>query len=160
MTIPTDLKLYLDLAALAAVAILVGLFVHQQRDIGRKEILDADAKLAASTLQHNADVQAVAAANQAVSAAAYRALVAGPVSNPISVRVCKPAAPAGNTGGADGGAGSSTHDATGLPSGVGQEAPGEDIGPFTDKLLDDATNQVKALQQYIRDCQTEGVCLR
>lgn len=158
MTIPTNIKLYLDLAAAAILALAVGWFVHHERTIGRQEIQNADAKLVAATARINSDAEALAAARQQTSVAAYKSALGAPVDHPLSVRVCNRPSAGSSPAANDGTPGSVDNGGAGLSSGVGQKGPGADIGPVTEQLLNDASAQVKALQDYIRSCQQEGVC--
>lgn len=156
---PTNIKLYLDLAAGLIVAVFIGWFVHHERETGRQEIKDADAKVVAAQVQHNADVEALGKLHAAPALEAYQSALSSPVDRPISVRMCIPAIASGaGTTDNGGGPGPGANEGRGLPGGVGSESAGIDIGPITDQLLAQATAKVRALQAYIRSCQEEGVC--
>jgi hypothetical protein len=148
--------------AAAAVALVIGfsVYTHKQREIGRQEIIAKDAEIVRAKEIKNAEVEARAAAIVEIRLAEYKASIALPVANPHVVRVCPPAARRSDSRQADAGAATRDHGAGGLPAALdpGAEAPGTDIGPFTETLLRDATARVAVLQEYIRTCQREGFC--
>lgn len=149
-----SLKTYIDIAAGVVVLLFLAWIFHE----GEKRIEAADAKAAAAQVIHNEEVQNQAALAIAAAEARFRvAYAAAPVA-PVHVRVCVPSHPGpvpsvGASASKGGGSGSDA--GASVPAAVGSE--GDDIGPFTDHLLDQADAQIVALQEIIRSYQQETV---
>lgn len=138
-----SIKTYIDIAAGVIVLLFLAWVFHE----GEKRIEAADARAVAAQVIHNEEVQRQAAlAIDAVEARYRTAFVAAPVA-PVHVRVCNPARPVALPSGAA--APSGPDAAADIPSPVGQES-GDDIGPDTDHLFDQADAQIEGLQAVIR----------
>lgn len=144
-----SLKTYIDIAA----GVVVLLFLAWIFREGEKRIEAADAKAVAAQVIHNDEVQRQAAIAIDAAEARYKvAFNAAPIA-PVHVRVCVPARPSPVPGTAASPGGSDA--VADVPKAVGQE--GDDIGPFTDHLLDQADAQIAALQAVILGYQQEMV---
>jgi hypothetical protein len=148
-------------AAVAIIAVIgFSVYTHQQREIGRQQIIAKDAELVHAKEIKDAEVEARAAVLVERALADYKANIAKPVADAHVVRVCQPAARRPDQGPKDGRPAPGDHGAGGLPGDVvGEDAlPGRDIGQATETILRDATERVRVLQEYIRECQRSGVC--
>lgn len=149
------------------VALIAGfaLFVHHERVIGEDTIKVADAKVVAARIAHNTKVEANAQATVTQIAQTYADVSSAPPaadaphlwvqhSAPSS---CTPSANAGTPGRTDGG---SVLSAEVSNAGEEPDPSAFDVGPQLDKSFEDADAQVTGLQDYIKACQTEGLCKR
>jgi hypothetical protein len=144
-----------------AAAILVGFlwFTHHERDIGRQEVLAADAKVVQLQEQLNAqkDLDAQALVNTAT--AVFQNTLNQRVPAPKPVRLCLDAL-SGGAAGTDGGATGGPDDLTDVQVTVERigASTGFDVGTLTEHYLDEADGQIIALQAYVATCQKEGFC--
>lgn len=147
-------------AAVAVVAIVgFSIYTHHQREVGRQEIVAKDAQIVHAKEIKDAEVEARAAALTEARFAEYKKNTAQPVVDPHILRVCEPSRrPVKRP--QDAAPQSGDHGTSGLPGDVaGEDAlPGRDIGQATETILRDATERVRVLQDYIRECQRTGVC--
>lgn len=155
-----ELEVYIWAAVAVAAVVGFSVYTHQQREIGRKEIIAKDAEIVHAKEIKDAEVEARAAALTEARFVAYKQSIAQPVADPHVLRVCPPAARRPVQGPQDAGTQSVDHAAGGLPGAMAGEnaLPGRDIGQATEDTLRDATEHVKVLQDYIRECQRAGVC--
>lgn len=147
-------------AAVAVVAIVgFSIYTHHQREVGRQEIIAKDAQIVHAKEIKDAEVEARAVALTEARFAEYKKNTAQPVADPHVLRVCQPSRRPVK-GPQDAGPQSVDHAAGGLPGAVagGDALPGLDIGQATETILRDATEHVRVLQDYIRECQHAGVC--
>lgn len=146
---PLSLKVYIDIAA-GVIVLLFLLWVFRE---GEKRIEAADARIVAAQVIHNDEINR--RAQSAIEAAEdrFRVLFATPPIAPVHVSVCNAPRP-----------GPIRDDAAPATGGDGAPAvsqavgPVRDIGPATDKLLEQADAQIELLQAYIDECVKQGVC--
>lgn len=130
---------YVDIAVGLLVLALLGWIFHE----GEVRIENADAKAAAAQVVHNDEVQNQAALAISAAEARYQTAVASAPIAPVHVRVCNPATNPvpGVTASPSPLAGAAS-----LPAAMGSS---RDIGPDSDKLLDEADATIVALQAVI-----------
>lgn len=152
-------KLEIDAVLALILALAVALFVYHERQVGRAQIEAADAKVVAAQTVHNQEVEDRARGRIEEARELFARSVQSPVVAPVSVRLC-PVAPAIDTSTVSHNAAPSAggNATSGIPDFVGPVHPAVDVGPFTDKLLERADAQITLLQDYIRECQKEGIC--
>lgn len=142
---------------LAVVAILTAAFLWYRHSLiqeGVKQQQDADAKVVAATIIHNAEVESRAKTLAEVQLAAYKATVSAPPSPDAPRLKCVPDRPRTRPVPQDARPRSGDHAAVPPPAVV--QGPGEDLGSELDTKLRDADALILALQQRI---QAEiGVC--
>jgi hypothetical protein len=147
------LKTYIDIAAGLIVALFCAWVCRHFYMMGENAIRAADAKVVAAQKVHNDEVNTQVASKLAAALAVYKAQYAASPIAPVHVSVCnitssspfpadEPAAPGSNA-------------KASVPPAVG---PVRDIGPATDKLLEQADAQVTLLQAYVQTCIDKGIC--
>jgi|SRR6185312_1516565 len=142
-----SIKTYIDIIFGLIVVAFLGWIYHE----GTKRIEAADALAVAAQEVHNAEVNQ--RAQSAIQAAEehYRAVYANPPIAPVHVSLCNPpgsgplSSPPADTSGRDGG--------SNISAAVG--STGDDIGPFTDHLFDQADAKIEALQAIVRAQQAQ-----
>jgi hypothetical protein len=153
------LRTYLELAAGAVLIVGFLVFASHEREVGREQVMAADAKVVALQAQLNEQKDKDAQAIVDASTAVFKNMSSQPVPAPKLVRLCVDSL-SGGPSGANGGAISKPDDAAALQ--VTVERPGAstgfDIRPITEHLLDTADSQITALQSYINACIKEGFC--
>jgi hypothetical protein len=159
------LKDWLYAALITALVITFSVYSHHERVIGEQKVERADAKAVNAQIIHNTEVEARAKTLADTAAAIYKfesslpPAVDAPHLWVRSDASCDSPVPAdvGTRSGADG---SSDVSAARTPADDSTVEHAVDIGPSLDKLLQDADAEVRALQEYVRSCQDEGVCKR
>lgn len=133
-------------------------FIHHERAVGAAAVQAADQRAHDARIAHNTEVETRAKTLADAQVAAYKATLAAPPpadAPRLRCRAVESAArlPAnvGSGPALDAGTNSGT-------AGAQDSGPVFDPGPDLTKLLRDADAHIRALQQYISDCQQEGVC--
>lgn len=154
------LKDWLYGGVIVALLIGFGVFVHHERNVGATKVITADAAAVAKQAAHNTEIETHAQQTVTQISETYAKAVAAPpaadaphlwVRQPSSS--CPAGANASPARAADGGPVVSAA----VPS-AGEDAI--DFGPPLDKSFQDADAQVTGLQDYIKACQTAGLCKR
>jgi hypothetical protein len=141
------IRTYIDIAAGIVVLLFLWWVFHE----GERRIEDADARAVAAQVIHNEEVNRRAQSAIAAAEELYRTKYAAPPLAPVHVSVCHaPGASAVSSTPAGAGGSDAAAD---IPPAVGHE--GDDIGPYTDHLLDQADAQIEALQAIIRAQQEQ-----
>lgn len=154
--IPSNWKFGLEAAAALVVAGYISWFLHHERQIGRDEVIAAQAKVVEAQKVTNAKIESLAQTRIDAALAVYRSHMDAPVVNPVHVSVCHN--PGSRPVSAHASAGSTANAGADVSEAVGPVHADTDIGPYTDNLLDAAEDQIVYLQAYIRACQEKGIC--
>jgi hypothetical protein len=145
------------LGGIAALLIAFGVFTVHERHMGAAKIAAADAALVEAQKVHTQEVENAASGKVAQALADYKASELKPVVIPRSlshlVCVAPRSGPVPGNGGSAPGSDGASH------------VPAESDVPFDPApaiLRDgsDADAQVKLLQDYIRACQSQGLCAK
>ncbi len=151
-------RLYLELAAIAAVLGFGAWFIHHERQIGANRVITAQEK--AASKQKAEDQKLIDAATRELGdlrAQLASKLAAPPPADALHVRVCPN--PRQTTAPAEVSRSSPGSDAASVPaSAVAAADPGRDIGPGTEAILAAGDARIEYLQGYIRECQAKGFC--
>lgn len=155
------------LAAIIALLVGFGIFVHHERFIGEQKILAADAKTVAIQTKHDEDVQNAAKTASQEALAAYVAAHAVPTLPPAHLVCRRPASNSGAMSGDGGSAKGSDANNTAAPVSTGTSEQGFDPGPGVSAVAADADEEIfelrrqnTLLQALIRSYQAAGVVAR
>lgn len=158
------LKDWLYGGVIVALLIGFGVFVHHERNVGATSVITADAAAVAKQVAHNTEIETHAQQTVTQISETYAKAVAAPPAADAphlwvrnnSLSTCPAGTNAGTPGSTDGGPVVSAA----VPS-AGESAPDAfDFGPPLDKSFETADAQIIGLQDYIKACQTAGICLR
>ena len=144
------------LAAIFALATVLAVFAHHERDVQAAKDTAADIKLADAKIVHDQEVTHAAQTQVAAAVAQYAAAVAAPPV-PAPRLVCHADAPGSRPVHTDGGAPTGGDAPKPAPA---EAAQGFDPAPAVLADGRDAEAQIALLQSYVKTCQDKGLCAK